>query len=330
MKYCDMHARRMNRRPSVLLIVVSLLMWSPGFAAARATLDTRYDHIILSTAQQYGLEPALIKSVIHCESRFNPAARSPRGAQGLMQLMPSTQEFLGVPDAFDPTQNIQGGARYLAMLKRQFNDDLTLMLAAYNAGPQAVVNAGNQIPPYEETQGYVRCVYAALGEYRGHGLQHLFRDSRLAESLPETDGLLTVKALRFSEKRARLGKQLTVQIEAINTSKQPAEGMVMLNYPEHLVSFLALNTQDNDTAVHIADPSRPVAASQASHAYRLLWRQWPVWRPGERRTAAITLVPRVPQDITLQLNVVLTPTSQKPGAQRWSRVLRIPFATTTW
>lgn len=327
MKFASMRARRCVTRLALVMLIP--LMGLPVLAAYGATEDTRYDPIILSAAQQHGLEPALIKSVIHCESRFNALARSPRGAQGLMQLMPSTQALLGVPDAFDPAHNIVGGSRYLSMLKRQFNDDMTLMLAAYNAGPQAVVNAGYQIPPYTETQGYVRCVYAALEDYRRHGLQHLFRNPRLAETVPEASGMLTVKALRFSDQRARLGKRLTIEIEAVNTSKQPADGMIMLNYPEYLVSFLALNTQDNDTAVQLSSASQPVAAAQAN-AYRLLWRQWPVWRPGERRTATIALVPRVPQDITLQLNVVLTPSAQQPSTQRWSRVLRIPFATTTW
>jgi hypothetical protein len=106
----------------------------------------------------------------------------------------------------------------------------------------------------------------------------------------------------------------------------------MLNYPDRLVSFMALHTSENQTTVQLAQSSAApgTASSQLHNAYQLLWRQWPDWQPGERRTATIALVPRVPEDITLHLSVVLKTPTQIADQQRWSSVVRIPFHTTTW
>src|SRR5215831_1748009 len=131
--------------------------------------EALYDQLIVQEASGNGLDPALVKAVIKCESRFDPGAQSPRGAQGLMQLMPSTQAMLGVDNPFDPQHNVAAGTRYLAMLKQIFSGDLQLVLAAYNAGPQAVVGAGYTIPAIAETQQYVRCVVAAYEQYRQPG-----------------------------------------------------------------------------------------------------------------------------------------------------------------
>ncbi len=116
-------------------------------------------------AAHYSLPVELVLAVIKVESNFNPAATSRRGAQGLMQLMPTTAAELGVTDVFDPRQNIFAGARYLRMLVNEFDGQVSLAVAAYNAGAGAVRRAGG-IPPIPETQGYVPAVLAAYRGYR--------------------------------------------------------------------------------------------------------------------------------------------------------------------
>jgi soluble lytic murein transglycosylase-like protein len=110
--------------------------------------------LVAAAADTHGLPEALLQAVIEVESDFNPDAVSPRGAVGLMQLMPQTARHLGVADARDPAANIDGGARYLKELLARFKNDLSLALAAYNAGPGAVQRSG-AIPVYAETQSYV-------------------------------------------------------------------------------------------------------------------------------------------------------------------------------
>ena len=113
--------------------------------------------IIRDAARQYSLDPILLTAVARQESRFKPHAVSPVGARGVMQLMPATATWLGVRNAFDPRQNIFGGAKYLKMLMDTFNGDISLSLAAYNAGPGAVKKYRG-IPPYRETRNYVAAI----------------------------------------------------------------------------------------------------------------------------------------------------------------------------
>ena len=125
----------------------------------------RWAPAIQQVAVTYHLEPALLHAVISAESGYNPEARSPKGARGLMQLMPDTARRFGVSDAADPTANLQGGARYLRWLLDLFTD-LRLALAGYNAGENTVIRYGNTIPPYPETQTYVRRVLDYYRHYR--------------------------------------------------------------------------------------------------------------------------------------------------------------------
>ncbi|HOI74885.1 MAG TPA: lytic transglycosylase domain-containing protein [Syntrophales bacterium] len=125
----------------------------------------KFDPIITKSAQKHGMDPALIKAVIKAESNFNHQAVSPKGARGLMQLMPATASSLQVDDSFHPEKNIDGGVRYLRYLIRLFNGDLRLALAAYNAGEKAVMRYGG-IPPYRETQDYVQRVLSYLNGYK--------------------------------------------------------------------------------------------------------------------------------------------------------------------
>jgi soluble lytic murein transglycosylase-like protein len=124
---------------------------------------TRFDPYIDQVARQTGLSPSLIKAVALVESGFDPQAVSPKGAQGLMQLMPGTAKQYGVRNAFDPGENLLAGARHLRGLLDEFGGDLTLALAAYNAGAGAVRRHGG-VPAYPETRDYVRKVHEKLGK----------------------------------------------------------------------------------------------------------------------------------------------------------------------
>ena len=122
-----------------------------------------YEREISEAAERYGIPESLIRAVIRAESGFNPKAVSRRGARGLMQLMPETAAILGVRDSFDPRQNIDAGVRHLKGLKERFGDDLRIVLAAYNAGEQAVLTYRG-VPPYPETREYVsRVLYLSGG-----------------------------------------------------------------------------------------------------------------------------------------------------------------------
>jgi soluble lytic murein transglycosylase-like protein len=130
-----------------------------------ALSDRSFDAHIQDAAQRYDIDPSLIKAVIKQESNFNPYATSGKGALGLMQLMPGTARDMDVSNAFDPRENIFGGARYLKRLYSQFNGDLALTLASYNAGPERVCTT-NTIPNIPETQNYVRTVLSLYDTYK--------------------------------------------------------------------------------------------------------------------------------------------------------------------
>ncbi|MDH3925204.1 MAG: lytic transglycosylase domain-containing protein, partial [Xanthomonadales bacterium] len=131
----------------------------------KVPLNTRSFRNEIQSASRYNsVEESLIRAIIHAESAYQADAQSPKGAQGLMQLMPATQAELNVSDPFNPQENIQGGALYLSQLLAQFNGDFELAAAAYNAGPNAVNKYGG-VPPYDETQEYVRRIKILYRRY---------------------------------------------------------------------------------------------------------------------------------------------------------------------
>lgn len=133
---------------------------------------TLYEDLIARASEKYRVDSALIKAIIKAESNYNHRAVSPKGARGLMQLMPATAATLQVKDSFHPENNIDGGVRYLRYLMNLFDGNLTLVLAAYNAGENAVLRHNNRIPPYQETQTYVRRVLRHLDNYNNGNRVH--------------------------------------------------------------------------------------------------------------------------------------------------------------
>ena len=126
---------------------------------------TAFQSEITSAAREFGVDEAVVRAIIHAESAYNPTALSRAGAQGLMQLMPPTAARFGVSDSYDAGQNIRGGVQYLAWLLKRFNGDLTLAAAGYNAG-EGAVDRHRGVPPYSETQYYVRRVGQLAERYR--------------------------------------------------------------------------------------------------------------------------------------------------------------------
>jgi soluble lytic murein transglycosylase-like protein len=129
-----------------------------GVRTTRSVLAERarpYESLITEHSRAQGVRPALVRAVMQVESGFNPYAQSPKGAMGLMQLMPATAKQFGVRNAFNPTENVRAGVAYLRELLDRYQDNEELALAAYNAGPGAVDKHGQTVPPYRETQSYV-------------------------------------------------------------------------------------------------------------------------------------------------------------------------------
>jgi soluble lytic murein transglycosylase-like protein len=141
---------------------------APRYVATKPVESTSardlYEPYVLEHSTRHSLSPELVRAVIQVESGYNPRALSPKGAMGLMQLMPETARMLGVQRPYDPEQNIGGGTRYLRLLLDKYDGDVTLALAAYNAGSGAVDRYGKRIPPYRETRDYVRKVRSVAGE----------------------------------------------------------------------------------------------------------------------------------------------------------------------
>lgn len=181
-------------------------------AVADALRVRPFSSAIDRAASASGIDPVLLHAVVEAESAYRPGAVSPKGAQGLMQLMPATARRFGVRDAFDPTANAAGGARYLAELMRLFDGDVALALAAYNAGEGSVMRYGRRIPPYAETVGYVAKVM--------HSERRLRRDVAAAKSSPYR--LRTTSALERPEP-VRSGR--AASRDSAPTKSYPSSGL---------------------------------------------------------------------------------------------------------
>jgi soluble lytic murein transglycosylase-like protein len=168
-------SRRRGFRPVLFFVTAAFL----ANAAAEGSGSRKYGDYIRSAADRHGLDENLIHSIIEAESNYNPSAVSVKGAVGLMQLIPETASRYGVADIFDPAQNIDAGVRYLKDLFSLYRSDLRSVLAAYNAGPEAV-KKHNGIPPYPETERYVRKVLRIYNRRGGEtgGRVYAFRDER--------------------------------------------------------------------------------------------------------------------------------------------------------
>ena len=145
------------------------ILVAPRTGALRAPkAHAQYADLIARVAKEQQVDPALLHAVITVESAYNPRAKSPKGATGLMQLMPDTAKRYGTTDLLNPLENLRAGAKYLRDLLAMFDNNLRLVLAAYNAGEGAVARAGNRIPPYPETRAYVPRVLQHYESYRVH------------------------------------------------------------------------------------------------------------------------------------------------------------------
>lgn len=182
------------------------LRWSDNWLVARVAIPSLYDDMIALSARANFVDPKLVKSIMLVESAFNPRAVSPKGARGLMQLMPTTAAAHGVKDIHDPAENIAGGTRYLGQLLGLFGGNLEKSLAAYNAGENAVLRYGG-VPPYAETRLYVQ---KALTAYYGKS------------TLPGMVGTLRpgrpVRLVRDSQNRVLL---TTDRVPAARPSERP-------------------------------------------------------------------------------------------------------------
>jgi soluble lytic murein transglycosylase-like protein len=155
-----------------------------GIPAAQVTSGSSYDPLIRQHASWQNIRAELVRAVIQVESAFNPRAVSPKGAMGLMQLMPATAARFGVIDPFNPAENIRAGVHYLRTLLDKYNDNEQLALAAYNAGPRAVDKYGSKIPPYKETQRYVQRITNLNGARQASAGRRMYKTTEIVDGRP--------------------------------------------------------------------------------------------------------------------------------------------------
>lgn len=187
-----------NRRPGDAATVRSYdVPASDGIRTTRhvpAASANAYNDLIVENARLHGVRQSLVRAVIQVESAFNPSALSPKGAMGLMQLMPATAREFGVGNAFNPTENVRAGVAYLRQLLDRYDNNEELALAAYNAGPGAVDKHGQNIPPYQETQRYVSRVNRLAGHGSGAGSLHVYRTVEIIDGR---------EVVRYTDKQPR-------------------------------------------------------------------------------------------------------------------------------
>ena len=172
-------------------VTTKLVMGTGSQLKGFTTGDPIVDSYIVDSSRRYAIDPLLIYSQMHQESTFKSRALSPKGARGLMQLMPGTARRFGVENIWDAKQNIEGGVKYMRWLLDMFGGDLNLALAGYNAGENAVMRYGNQIPPYRETQEYVRRISTRY---------NMISDPQYVESARRVSGEL---ASKLEQKKSR-------------------------------------------------------------------------------------------------------------------------------
>ena len=195
-----------------------------------------FDQLIRQAAQHHGVSEGLVKAIMHTESGFNIHARSPVGAQGLMQLMPATARRFNVSNAYDPQQNIFGGVKYLSWLLKRFNGDTRLAIAAYNAGEGNVDKYGG-IPPFRETQDYVRRVTSRLQNLYSSGL-----GTPLSESKGNTpSGQVLAQSTNYSP-------NISNSTESVPTAKQYSRQIITLSDGTFTDAPMGTYTTSNATA----------------------------------------------------------------------------------
>ena len=189
--------------------------------------DPRLDGWINKYSLAYGVDPALVRAVMRNESGFNPGAVSPKGAQGLMQLMPGTAALMGVRDPFDPEENIAGGVGYLRHCLDCFGHNLPLAVAAYNAGPEAVAKYCT-IPPYQETQLFVNNVLGTYGAYGGNPAVNHPAFKPGPPGAKPTAKNLPAKSAADHEKDQNTPRRPKAKIIEVRSSKVPTKAITIL------------------------------------------------------------------------------------------------------
>ena len=204
----------LSASPGLATPVTRLTMGTNIGLRGFTTGDSTVDSYIVDSARRYAIDPLLIYSQMHQESTFKQRAISPKGARGLMQLMPDTARRMGVANIYDPKQNIEGGVKYMRLLLDMFGGDVNLALAGYNAGENAVMKYGNQIPPYRETLEYVR---------RISGRYNMISDPQYIQSARRVSGEI---ASKLEQKKTR---PLTVFEPGVLTIRLPDGRLTLVN-----------------------------------------------------------------------------------------------------